>query len=260
MEPSVKAEGVMRISGSNTYATVLACACCLGALSDAAAQAGRAEVNEGNRLYEEGRFEEAHEKYLEALRENPELAVIRFNDGNALYKKEDYERAAQAYGRVLESEDSALAASAWYNLSNALYRDAQLESSLNAYKEALRREPNNQDAKHNLERVLERLQQQDRPERPNEPDPQDQPEEQNQDDPGQPAPQEQPQPNNAQPGQPGQDRGSADQPRAQEQTEARAGEMTREEAERLLEAFDEDAGDVNRRPVATTDREPLKDW
>ena len=31
------------------------------------AQRGRAEVREGNRLYEEGRFEDAHERYLEAL-------------------------------------------------------------------------------------------------------------------------------------------------------------------------------------------------
>ncbi|MGD8602919.1 MAG: hypothetical protein PVF19_16315, partial [Gemmatimonadota bacterium] len=30
-----------------------------------AAQAGRSQVREGNRLYEDGRFEEAHEKYLE---------------------------------------------------------------------------------------------------------------------------------------------------------------------------------------------------
>ena len=33
------------------------------------AQPGRDAVASGNRLYDEGRFEEAHEQYLEALRE-----------------------------------------------------------------------------------------------------------------------------------------------------------------------------------------------
>ena len=37
-------------------------------------------------------------------------------------------------------------------------------------------------------------------------------------------------------------------------------EVTREEAERLLDALDEDPGDVNRRPVSASDRRPLRDW
>lgn len=246
----------MRRVDSASQAAALACACLLGAFSDAEAQAGRAQVNQGNRLYEEGRFQEAHEKYLEALRENPEVPLIRFNDGNALYKGEDFESAARAYRGVLESDDPALAASAWYNLGNALYRDGQLESSLDAYKEALRREPSNQDAKHNLERVLEQVQQ-DEPGEQDQQDPRDQPDPQNQPDPGQPPPQDQPQPNDAPPEQ---DPDSPDRPPAQDQTEALPGQMTREEAERLLEAFDEDAGEVNRRPVAAADPKPLKDW
>ena len=246
----------MRRVGGASQAAALACACLLGAFSDAEAQAGRAQVNQGNRLYGEGRFQEAHEKYLEALRRNPELPLIRFNDGNALYKGEDFESAARAYSGVLESDDPALAASAWYNLGNALYRNGQLESSLDAYKEALRREPSNQDAKHNLERVLEQMQQDD-PGEQDQQNPRDQPDPQNQPDPGHPPPQDQPQPNVAPPEQ---DPDSSDPPPAQDQTELLPGQMTREEAERLLEAFDEDSGDVNRRPAAAADPRPLKDW
>ncbi len=60
------------------------------------AQRGRAEVREGNRLYEEGRFEDAHERYLEALRENPNSPLIRFNEGNALYQTEEFQSALDA--------------------------------------------------------------------------------------------------------------------------------------------------------------------
>ena len=91
----------------------------IGALpSGVAAQRGRAEVNDGNRLYEEGRFGEAHEKYLEALRDAPDLPLALFNDGNALYQTEEYERALDAYRRATEAGDAALAAPAWYNLGN----------------------------------------------------------------------------------------------------------------------------------------------
>ena len=61
-----------------------------------AAQAGRTQVRDGNRLYSEGRFTEAHEKYLEALREDPESPLIRFNAGNALYQDQDLQRAVAA--------------------------------------------------------------------------------------------------------------------------------------------------------------------
>ena len=87
------------------------------------AQAGRSQVEEGNRLYEEGRFPEAHEKYLEGLAAAPESGLIRFNDGNALYKGEDYPRAVEAYERAIGTGDPALIGSAWYNLGNAFYRE-----------------------------------------------------------------------------------------------------------------------------------------
>ncbi|MGD8699702.1 MAG: tetratricopeptide repeat protein, partial [Gemmatimonadales bacterium] len=59
----------------------------------ALAQKGRAEVSEGNALYEQGRYDEALEKYLDALRAAPNSPVIRFNEGNALYKGQEFERA-----------------------------------------------------------------------------------------------------------------------------------------------------------------------
>ena len=126
---------------SMTWGSAVAMAL-IGALpSGAAAQRGRAELNDGNRLYEEGRFPEAHEKYLEALRNAPDLPLALFNDGNALYESEEYVRALDAYLGAIESGDPALAAPAWYNLGNALYRQQRFEESAEAYKEALRIDP-----------------------------------------------------------------------------------------------------------------------
>ena len=120
----------------------------------AAAQPGRGAVAAGNRLYDEGRYEEAHEQYLEALRQAPDSTIVPFNDGNALYRTEELERAMESYRQAIDSENPAVEAQAWYNLGNALYKQQQLEPALEAYKEALRRNSADTDAKHNFELTL----------------------------------------------------------------------------------------------------------
>ena len=117
------------------------CAITAGMPCELVGQRGRAELNEGNRLYEGGRFEEAHEKYLEALRDAPDSPLARFNDGNALYQTEEYQRALEAYRQAIEAGDPSLAGSAWYNLGNAFYRQGQFQESLDAFKQALRIDP-----------------------------------------------------------------------------------------------------------------------
>lgn len=235
------------------------------------AQAGRSAVEEGNRLYEEGRFEEAHERYLEALRADPESPLIRFNAGNALYQSADFEKALEAYQQAIESGDPQLASAAWYNMGNALYRAQQLEPSLEAYKQALRMNPGDADAKHNLERVLEQLQQQDQQqegedqqqegdEGEDSEDQEQQEQEQEQDE------QEQEQGQDQQDEQEQEQEQPQDQPQDQQpedgegQPEPRPDQMTPEEAERLLDAIEEDPEDVNRKPRAALGRKPKKIW
>ena len=249
-----------------------------------ASQRARSQVEEGNRLYSEGRFEEAHQKYLEALLEDPESPLIRFNDGNALYQNQDFQRAMERFAEALDSPDPALRNSAWYNLGNALFRQQQLQESLEAFKEALRSDPGDLDAKHNLERVLEALQEQDQQDQQGEGDenqedqPQDDqdqqdqpPGEQDQENPDQPPPQGQDSPQSEDQGQPednpqGDPQEGEAPPEEQEQQEGQnqpqpqPGEMTQEEAERLLDALREDPGDVNRKRAPSTGRRPRKDW
>lgn len=256
------------------------------AVRPVAGQAGRAQVDEGNRFYSEGRFDEAHSKYLEALAANPESGLIRFNDGNALYQNQDYQRAMEAYQRAIETGDPALASSAWYNMGNALYRQQQLEPALDAYKEALRLNPRDVDAKHNLERVLEQMQEQEQQQQqqgdegeegeegesddqqnggqqqPQPGDESDDGESDGNEGDGQQQQQPQPQPQQGDPGQ--QDAQSSDPSDGNEEGEGapepREGEMTREEAERLLDAISENAEDVNRRPAPARGRLPRKPW
>lgn len=231
-------------------------------------QAGRERVREGNRLYDEGRFAEAHQKYLEAMAEAPESPIIPFNDGNALYQDADYQRAMEAYQRAIETGDPRLASSAWYNLGNALYRQQQLEESLEAFKQALRLNPQDGDAKHNLERVLEQMQEQEQQQQQQGDDQEDEEEEQDdRDQQNQQNPQDQDQDQQNQDpsgGEESEDEQSESPPQGQEPPEGeqspRQGDMTPEEAERLLDAIEEDPEDVNRKRISARGRRPRKPW
>ena len=225
-------------------------------LAPGALSAQRSLVEEANRLYAEGRYAEAHEMYLEALRENPGSPLIRFNEGNALYRNQEFERAFEAYRDALEARDTALAQGAWYNLGNSLFRQQQLDASLEAYKQALRIDPGDTDAKHNLERVLEQVEEQE-----NQQDQQDQnQDDRNQDDQDQqqPPPQGDPEQEEQEQGQPppGNDEQDREQP-----ARPPPGQMTPEEAERLLQAIQEDPDEVDRPPRADSlGRRPRKNW
>ncbi len=273
----------MRVSlGAAVTAAVVAVA------PPAAAQPGRSDVQEGNRLYREGRYDEAHRKYLEALRAAPDSPVIRFNDANALYQTEEFERAVDAYRGALEAADPVLEARAWYNLGNALYRRRQVADALEAYKQALRRNPGDTDAKHNLEVALERLRQQERQQRSDGSDP-DSGQERNRREAGEdepePSPGErpEPQPSGERPEEEGPEDRQGQEPEEQEDREQedgrqpeeapaeppngeaeaqpRPGEMSREEAERLLQAISEDPGEIRRqRRSADPGRPARRPW
>ena len=236
-------------------------------------QAGRAETREGNRLYEEGRYAEAHEKYLEALLEAPDSPIIRFNDGNALYQDQNYASALESFRAAVESGDPQLASAAWYNLGNTLYRQGALPESLEAFKQALRAAPGDVDAKHNLERVLEQMREQEQQQQGDGEDDQ----ENEGEDEGQPPPQgsdQEQDPSGQDPDEnqePEQDPGqNPQQEPEQNPDEAEAppqggppppGEMTREEAERLLDAIREDQDEVNRQPrTPVRGPRPRRDW
>jgi len=240
--------------------------------SGVAAQRGRAEIADGNRLYEEGRFPEAHEKYLEALRDAPDLPLALFNDENALYESEEYVRALDAYRGAIESGDPALAAPAWYNLGNALYRQQRFQESVEAYKEARRHDSGEIDYKHNLELALEQLQQQEQDpqsddgeendeneERENQDgeqneEPQDQGQDQSEED------QEQDPNEDSSEDSPPEESPEEEESESPQQPEPEPGDMTQEEAERLLQGVQEDPDEVNRRQAPFRGRRPSKPW
>lgn len=202
--------------------------------------AGRKQVLEGNQLYAEERYDEANNKYRDAQLDNPESPIIYFNIGDVEHQKSNYEEALEAYRNAIQkSDDPKLQAQGHYNLGNTLYRLNKLQESILAYQEALKLDPDDEQAKYNLEYVRNKLkneaQQQPQDQQQNQQQQQQQ-QDQQQGQGDQNQQQEQQQKNDQEQKQ--QDQQKDEQQQEQlGQEQRKEGELTQEEAERLLEAL-----------------------
>lgn len=213
--------------------------------------AGRAKVSEGNRAYAEEKFDEANDKYRDAQVDNPESPIIHFNIGDALYQKNNYEEALKSYqSAVQKTNDPKLQAQGYYNLGNTLFRMDKWQESIAAYQQALKLNPNDEDAKFNLEYVRRKIkenaqkqpqdqqqqqqnQQQQQEQQQNQKDGNDKKEQQEQEQ----QEQKQQQGEQKQDQKEQQQQGEEQQEQQQQGQQAKAGELSKEEAERLLEAL-----------------------
>ena len=121
------------------------------------AQSGRKQVLEGNKLYEEQKFDEANNKYRDALVNNPENPIINFNIGNTEFQKKKYEEALKNFEKSLSVDDYLMQSKSYYNMGNTLYRMGKLPESILAYTQALKLNPRDEDSKFNLEFVRAKL-------------------------------------------------------------------------------------------------------
>jgi Ca-activated chloride channel family protein len=213
------------------------------------------KTEQGNRQYIEGLYQDALRSYTEAQVEAPESAELYYDIGNVLYRDQDFEGAAEAFTRALLAAGDDLVGSAAFNLGNARYQQEEFQEAVEAYERALKADPADRDAKRNLElslRALEQQQQdqqqqqeqQDEEDRDSESEPQQQ-EQEGQQEQQQEEQEEQEQPSEGQEDDSG---GSAAQPdpsdgeqdpAEQEQPQPLPGEMSAEQAERLLDGLSE---------------------
>jgi tetratricopeptide (TPR) repeat protein len=240
-------------------------------------------VQQGNAFYQNGKYAEAAEQYGSASQTLPDAAEIHFNQGNAAYKLQDYSTAHEHYTQALQTADRTLEGKVKYNLGNVEYQQAlqnlqqpqtampHLRSAMTYYRDSLDVDPQQQEARYNLELshlLLHKLQQEHQQHSPQQQQgqpqdqqrqeqrqqaqqdgqQQDQPQSQQQDRTPQQTPAPEPQQEQHQqaiasepPGQPGEQRQDAAQehaPPSGQQTAAQQ-ELRPEEAARLLEAIRE---------------------
>ncbi len=208
--------------------------------------------NKGNKAFDAGDYAAAQEAYRSAQVTAPDVAEPYYNAANTYYRQKDYQQAELQAEQALRHANDPLAQNSFYNLGNTYYNNQQFDKAVAAYKQALRLNPNDADAKHNLELALQHLQkkQQDQQQNQQNQDNKKQNQQQNQNQQNQNTPTPTPQGSSARPTpQAGatptpSNQGEQNQQNSQDQNsqQPQAGQpqpqkLTKEQARRLLEAI-----------------------
>lgn len=232
---------------------------------------GNRSYQEAGELLEKGKKEGSLEAYERALKnyrdaeiEKPESPELSYNIGNVNYQQEKYQDALEKYYRAVSVDEPEKQAATYYNMGNALYRSGKYPEAIQSYQKCLDINPDDEDAKYNIEFVRKKMKemldreaqrqqnQQQQQQQEQQKDQKNQEQQQNQK-------QEQKQQQQAQP-QDQQER--QEQEQKQEQVQPKEG-MTKEDAERILNALEDDEKDIlkkQKQVPRASGRKGGKDW
>ncbi|OGC75887.1 MAG: hypothetical protein A2145_07150 [candidate division Zixibacteria bacterium RBG_16_40_9] len=219
--------------------------------------------NKGNQMYKKGDFQKALDYYHQAEIEKPESPEIRYNLGNSLHQQKLWEEALQNYQKALQSTPDINQAQIYYNMGNTFYRLDQYPEAMEAYKKCLEINPDDQDAKYNLEYVQKKLQ--EKKNQPKQPQNKNQKNKDKQKQSQQSQAQNQPQQKQNQSPDEKQQKQTPQKKEQQKQqlTEKPPGGMSKEEADRILDALqnkEKENKKKNRKIFKTSGSFVGKDW
>lgn len=109
-------------------------------------------VYEGNQRYVEQQYEEAQKSYQKALESNPQNTKAAFNLGNAFYRTQNWDQSSASYRNVLAGSNVSrgMQARTFHNTGNTLMEQKKYKEAIEEYKKSLRIEPDSYDTKYNL--------------------------------------------------------------------------------------------------------------
>jgi len=232
-------------------------------------------VREGNKLFAEGQFDQALTRYTDAQLEEPDNPSLQYNIGTVLYKQKKYKEAVESFQKVAATaNESDLKEKALYNMGNAYFRQAEsagdielLSKAVDAYTEALKLDPNDTDAKYNLEvvrRMLELKKQENPPQKQCQNPQNNQNQKQDQNRQNAQNKQNKPEENKPATAEASVNPQENKQATSEMQNAPAQGKMTREEAEQLLKALEEKERENTReqQQARISGRRPFagKDW
>ena len=206
-------------------------------------------LRSGNKLYNDSLFIKAEVDYRKALETNPKSTDAMFNLANALLMQQKAQEAMEQYQSVSKIEkDKEKLAQIYHNMGVMLQSAKQLPQCIEAYKESLRNNPKDDETRYNLALAQKQLkdQQQDQQNQ----DQQQQQQEQKEDKQDQ---------NKDQQEQEQKDQ----QQQNQQQQQQNKNEMSKENAEQLLNAVMQDEKNVQdkvKKQIQIQGKKLEKDW
>ena len=207
-------------------------------------------LRSGNKLYNDSLFIKAEVDYRKALEVNPKSTDAMFNLANALLMQQKAKEAMEQYQSVSKIEkDKEKLAQIYHNMGVILQSSKQLPQCIEAYKESLRNNPKDDETRYNLALAQKQLkdQQQDQQNQ----DQQQQQQEQKEDKQEQNKDQQE------------QEQKDQQQQQNQQQQQQNKNEMSKENAQQLLNAVMQDEKNVQdkvKKQLQIQGKKLEKDW
>jgi Ca-activated chloride channel family protein len=110
-----------------------------------------------HKAYDAGAYTQALQGFIDDQVEHPDDADLMINIGSAHYQMQNYAEAEKSFAQAALSGTPEVRQQAMYSLGNTLYRAGKLEDAIKAYQSALELNPNDEDAKFNIEFVRDEI-------------------------------------------------------------------------------------------------------
>jgi Ca-activated chloride channel family protein len=109
-------------------------------------------LNQAKVAYQKGNYQKSAELYQKINNDE-----AKYNEADSLYKMKKYKEALDIYNQI---KDKKLAEKVEYNKGNCYAKMGKIDKAINSYKNVLKLNPNDKDAKYNLELLEKKKQQQ----------------------------------------------------------------------------------------------------
>ena len=208
----------------------------------------------GNKLYTDSLFEKSEVQYRKALEKDANGVDALYNLGNSLLLQQKAKDAMDQY-QIAEkrSDDNAKLSQIHHNMGVIHHATKDYANAVEKYKQALRENPNDHETRYNLALAMHQLKQQQQQEQQQENKEQEQQEKQEQ----------QQQQNQQQDKQKEQEQQEQEQQQQQQNQQEQQQDMSKENAEQMLQAAMQDEKDVQekvKKMMQMRGRKLEKDW
>lgn len=112
-------------------------------------------IQAGNDFYKQQQYGQAAAEYKKALAIEPGNSKAKFNLANTIAKQQKPDEAIKSFTEISDNtKETDLKSKAFYNKGAVLSQQKKLEESIDAYKNALRQNPDDKEARENLQKAL----------------------------------------------------------------------------------------------------------
>ena len=123
----------------------------LTAISVSAQKAERDYIRKGNRAYKDSTYVNAEVNYRKAIDVNPKSAISMYNLGNTLMQQNKLQEAMEQFVAATKMEkDKGNLAQIYHNMGVIFHSGKDYAKAVEAYKESLRNNPKDNETRYNL--------------------------------------------------------------------------------------------------------------